>query len=204
MARGSRKELLLGLKVQVQPLSIVYSGLDGLPLGRADRPSIAWYGDMSLGPHLLRFLAIGPVDVTLSFGEAFEVTHGDRKALAKKLGDEVRQVAAEIANGRARRFDEAQRELEESLRRDPGFADAHQLLADLLMAKGQAPDALRHYREALRIRPESGRAELGLGSALATVGDVPGAIAHLRKAAADSDPAVRAEASQTLRQLGIQ
>ena len=91
-----------GAKVLVQPLSVVYSGLDGLPLGRADRPSIAWYGDMSLGPHLLRFLAIGPVDVTLSFGEAFEVTHGDRKALAKKLSDEVRQVAAEVANGRAR------------------------------------------------------------------------------------------------------
>ena len=53
-----------GTSILVQPLSIVYSGLDGLPLGRADRPSIAWYGDMSLGSHLLRLLAIGPVDVS--------------------------------------------------------------------------------------------------------------------------------------------
>ncbi len=92
----------VGGKVLVQPLSIVYSSLDGLPLGRADRPSIAWYGDMSLGPHLMRLLAIGPVDVTLRFGEAFEVTHGDRKALAKRLGDDVRQMSAEVANGRLR------------------------------------------------------------------------------------------------------
>lgn len=86
--------------ILVQPLSIVYSALDGLPLARADRPSVAWYGDMSLGSHLKRLLSIGPVDVTLRFGEAFEVTHGDRKALAKRIGDEVRQMAAETANGR--------------------------------------------------------------------------------------------------------
>jgi 1-acyl-sn-glycerol-3-phosphate acyltransferase len=80
--------------ILVQPLSIVYSRLDGLPLGRADRPSVAWYGDMSLLSHLRRLLSIGPVDVTLRFGEAFEVAHGDRKALAKRLGDEVRLMAA--------------------------------------------------------------------------------------------------------------
>jgi lyso-ornithine lipid O-acyltransferase len=89
-----------GSPILVQPMSIVYSGLDGLPLGRADRPSVAWYGDMSLGSHLLRLLSIGPVDVTLRFGEPFEVTHGDRKALARRLGEEVRLMAAETANGR--------------------------------------------------------------------------------------------------------
>ncbi|MFI5012924.1 MAG: lysophospholipid acyltransferase family protein, partial [Hyphomicrobiales bacterium] len=91
-----------GAPILVQPLSIVYTGLDGLPLGRADRPSVAWYGDMSLLSHLGRLLSIGPVDVTLRFGEPFEVSHGDRKALAKRLGDEVRRMAAEMANGRTR------------------------------------------------------------------------------------------------------
>jgi 1-acyl-sn-glycerol-3-phosphate acyltransferase len=89
-----------GSPILVQPLSIVYSGLDGLPLGRADRPSVAWYGDMSLVSHLLRLLAIGPVDVTLRFGEPFEVTHGDRKELAKRLAGEVRMMAAEMTTGR--------------------------------------------------------------------------------------------------------
>jgi FimV-like protein len=91
--------------------------------------------------------------------------------------------------------------LEASLRANPDFADAHVLLADLLMAKGQPQVAREHYREALRIQPESGRAHLGLASALVAVGDLTGAIPHLQKAAADSDPAVREEASQMLRQM---
>jgi predicted CXXCH cytochrome family protein len=104
--------------------------------------------------------------------------------------------------GRTRQFDEAQRELEASLRTDPGLADAHQLLGDLLLAKGQAQLAIPHYREALRIQPESGRAHLGLGSALVAVGDLTGAIPHLQKAVVDSDPAVREDAAQMLKQLG--
>ena len=106
-----------------------------------------------------------------------------------------------VALGRNRRFDEAQRELEEALRTDPGFVEAQMLLGDLLMAKGQAQAALAHYREAVRIQPESGRAQLGLGSALASVGDVGGAIPHLQKAAADLDSTVREEAAQMLRQV---
>jgi len=89
-----------GAPVLIQPLSIAYSALDGLPLGRADRPSVAWYGDMSFGSHLAHLLSIGPIDVTLRFGEPFEVTDGDRKALAKRLGDKVRVMTAETANGR--------------------------------------------------------------------------------------------------------
>jgi hypothetical protein len=52
------------------------------------------------------------------------------------------------------------------------------------------------------IQPESGRAHLGLGSALVAVGDLAGAIPHLEKAAADSDPAVREAAAQTLPSVG--
>jgi len=123
-------------------------------------------------------------------------------ALRLRPDDAATRYNYAMALGRNRQFDEAQRELESSLRADPELADAHQLLADLLLAKGQAQVALPHYREALRIQPESGRAHLGLGSALLAVGDVTGAIPHLQRAAADSVPAVREEASQTLRQLG--
>jgi len=106
--------------------------------------------------------------------------------------------------GRTRHFDEAQRELEASLRADPEFADAHQLLGDLLMAKGQAQDAIPHYREAVRIKPESGRAQLGLGTALIAIGDVSGAIPHLQKAASGPDAATRGQAAEMLRQHGKQ
>ncbi|HEX4807318.1 MAG TPA: tetratricopeptide repeat protein [Bryobacteraceae bacterium] len=106
-----------------------------------------------------------------------------------------------VALGRTRHFDEAQRELEAALRADPKLADAHELLGDMLMAKGQPQAALPHYREAVRIEPEFGRAHLGLASALAAVGDVADAIPHLQKASADSDSAVREEAARMLRQL---
>ena len=50
------------------------------------------------------FFTVDPREqaIVLRFGEPFEVAHGDRKALAKRLGDEVRRMAAEMANGRMR------------------------------------------------------------------------------------------------------
>lgn len=104
--------------------------------------------------------------------------------------------------GRARDFDAAQRELEACLRTDPKFVDAHELLANLLMARGEPQVALPHYREMVRLQPQSGKAHLGLGTALAAVGDQAGAVPHLKRAAAGSDPAAREGAARILRQLG--
>jgi len=123
-------------------------------------------------------------------------------ALRLRPEDAATRYNYAVALGRTRRFDEAQRELEASLRSDPELGDAHELLGDLLMAKGEARAALPHYREAVRMQPELGRAQLGLGAALAATGDATGAIPHLEKAAADSDAAVRGGAAQMLRQLG--
>ena len=39
----------------VQPVSVVYDRLGGLPTGRASRPVFAWYGDMDLASHFWRF-----------------------------------------------------------------------------------------------------------------------------------------------------
>lgn len=36
----------------VQPVSIVFDRLGGLPVGHRQRPVFAWYGDMSLAPHV--------------------------------------------------------------------------------------------------------------------------------------------------------
>ena len=38
----------------IQPVSIVYDQLAGLPMGRASRPVFAWYGDMELASHFWR------------------------------------------------------------------------------------------------------------------------------------------------------
>jgi 1-acyl-sn-glycerol-3-phosphate acyltransferase len=38
----------------IQPVSVVYDRLGGLPTGRASRPVFAWYGDMDLASHFWR------------------------------------------------------------------------------------------------------------------------------------------------------
>jgi 1-acyl-sn-glycerol-3-phosphate acyltransferase len=69
--------------VTVQPISIRYTKLNGLPLGRQFMPNFAWYGDMGLFPHLWRALSLGHICVELHIHspvnhESFE----NRKALA--------------------------------------------------------------------------------------------------------------------------
>ena len=70
--------------VTVQPVSIAYTSLHGLPLGRRMRPLFAWYGDMSLVPHLWEAFGAGPLDVQVQFHPTVSMRGFDsRKALAR-------------------------------------------------------------------------------------------------------------------------
>ncbi|HEX9490832.1 MAG TPA: lysophospholipid acyltransferase family protein [Stellaceae bacterium] len=85
----------------VQPLSIAYLRLDGIPMGRAYRPFFAWYGDMALGPHLWTMLGLGTVDVTVTFHPPVTLAEfGSRKALAEHCH---RIIAAGMASALAGR-----------------------------------------------------------------------------------------------------
>ena len=67
----------------VQPLSIAYVRLHGLPMGRYYRPFFAWYGDMDLFPHLWQAFTMGPIDVIAEYHPPVTIRHvGNRKALA--------------------------------------------------------------------------------------------------------------------------
>jgi protein O-GlcNAc transferase len=48
---------------------------------------------------------------------------------------------------------EALNHLQEAVRLDPGYADAHHHLASALRAAGRRDDAIVHYRRALQIDP---------------------------------------------------
>jgi 1-acyl-sn-glycerol-3-phosphate acyltransferase len=79
----------------VQPMSIAYVGFGGVPIGRALRERVAWYGDADLMPHLARVLASGAVDVTVSWGEAVAYDmRADRKAIAREAEKSVRRMTA--------------------------------------------------------------------------------------------------------------
>jgi lyso-ornithine lipid O-acyltransferase len=81
--------------IAVQPVSIAYTRLDGMPLGRLLRPFFAWYGSAELAPHLWTMLGLGTVEVVVefhpptSFGDC-----GSRKMLA-------RYCEARVAGGMA-------------------------------------------------------------------------------------------------------
>lgn len=72
-----------GRPVPVQPVSIAYTQLDGIPLGRWLRPFYAWYGDMELGPHLLQWLGLGRLEVEVTFHQPVRLSQFEsRKHLA--------------------------------------------------------------------------------------------------------------------------
>ena len=85
----------------VQTLTIAYTHLHGLPLGRAGRPHVAWYGDMEVPGHAWKVLKSGPIDARITIGapvalEAF----ADRKALANHAEKEVRERFAALLRPR--------------------------------------------------------------------------------------------------------
>ena len=85
-------------RVLIQPLSVAYTRLHRLPIGRLHRPVAAWYRDMELLPHLIRALGQGAFDVVLTRGEpvAYEA-QTDRKEVAKSLEFTVRRLTTAIA-----------------------------------------------------------------------------------------------------------
>jgi 1-acyl-sn-glycerol-3-phosphate acyltransferase len=74
----------------VQPVSIAYTRLDGMPIGRVFRPLIAWYGGMAMAPHLWRMLGLGKVEVIVEFHRPTTLAEcGSRKMLARYCQERV-------------------------------------------------------------------------------------------------------------------
>ncbi|MBN8998006.1 MAG: 1-acyl-sn-glycerol-3-phosphate acyltransferase, partial [Rhizobiales bacterium] len=80
-----------GAPVLVQPVAIVYTALQGLPIGRMRMADVAWHGDMDLVPHLLGVIGIGSIDAVVAFGTPIPFTaETDRKAVTAAAEAEVR------------------------------------------------------------------------------------------------------------------
>ncbi|MFO0997981.1 MAG: lysophospholipid acyltransferase family protein [Alphaproteobacteria bacterium] len=91
-----------GRAVTVQPVSVAYTRLDGMPLGRNLRPFYAWYGDMDLISHIWHALGLGNVTVEVNFHPATSVAeHGNRKALTRYCERAVIAGVAASLSGRA-------------------------------------------------------------------------------------------------------
>jgi lyso-ornithine lipid O-acyltransferase len=82
--------------VVLQPVSIAYNRIQGLPMGRRHRFLAAWPGDVELLPHLLTVLREGAIDVEICFGKPCEVSDArDRKAVSRLLREDVETMLAE-------------------------------------------------------------------------------------------------------------
>jgi 1-acyl-sn-glycerol-3-phosphate acyltransferase len=72
-----------GKQITVQPVSVTATHLDGIPLGHELRPLYAWYGDMTLPPHLWTMLQAGRIRVAVEFHPPVTLADfANRKALA--------------------------------------------------------------------------------------------------------------------------
>lgn len=90
-----------GSPMVVQPVSVAYTRLDGMPMGRALRPFYAWYGDMTLAGHLVAALGLGEVTVEVVFHAPVTLRDfKDRKALAHHCHDVVNHGVVTALAGR--------------------------------------------------------------------------------------------------------
>ena len=87
--------------VTVQPVSIAYTRLDGMPIGRRLRPLFAWYGSMAMAPHLWRLLGLGTVEIVVEFHRPTTLAEcGSRKGLAQYCQQRVADGLARALSGR--------------------------------------------------------------------------------------------------------
>lgn len=90
-----------GRPLTVQPFSIAYTRLGGLPINRDWRPLYAWYGDMELPGHAWRVLGLGRVRVDVVLHPPLTLDAlGSRKALADHCQRVVAEGAAAALAGR--------------------------------------------------------------------------------------------------------
>jgi lyso-ornithine lipid O-acyltransferase len=92
-----------GRSVVVQPVSIAYVRLNGVPMGRLYRPFFAWYGDMDMASHLWTQLGLGIATVSVEFhAPVLASAFASRKALAAYCQGVVAEGVARALSGRER------------------------------------------------------------------------------------------------------
>lgn len=85
----------------IQPVSIVYDQLAGLPVGRASRPVFAWYGDMELGSHFWQLAQHRGLRATVLLHAPIDpAAYPSRKALAQAVWQTVAEGAATLRQNR--------------------------------------------------------------------------------------------------------
>ncbi len=88
----------------IQPVSVVYDRLAGLPVGRGSRSVFAWYGDMELAPHVWKLAQWRGKRVSLLFHAPLDpADFPSRKALSQAAWQVVADGAGALRQNRTAR-----------------------------------------------------------------------------------------------------
>lgn len=75
----------------IQPMTIAYTEVNGMPLVRSQKPWVAWLGDVELFQHLRQVLGRARIEAMIEFHAPISLAEaGSRKALAAYCEQEVR------------------------------------------------------------------------------------------------------------------
>jgi 1-acyl-sn-glycerol-3-phosphate acyltransferase len=86
--------------VMIQPLTVAYTKLQGLAIGRTDRTLIAWIKGKSIGQNIKEILTGGVKEITVAFGEPRIMAQGaDRKVVTKLVENDVRRMLVALNRG---------------------------------------------------------------------------------------------------------
>lgn len=87
--------------VTVQPVSLAYTRLNGMPLGVGWRPFVAWYGDMEMMSHLWEVTRMGKLTAEVTFHAPVTLAQfASRKDLAAHCDRVTRAGFARLLAGR--------------------------------------------------------------------------------------------------------
>lgn len=88
-------------EVAIQPVTVAYTRLQGLPVSRADRWGMRWSKSKSVGENIRDFLSSGVTEVTVAFGIPHPLSGtADRKAVTRAAEADVRAMLVALNRGR--------------------------------------------------------------------------------------------------------
>ena len=98
---GIAEKPIGGRPLTVQPVSIAYTKLNGIPMGRRYRPYYAWYGDMDLASHLLEMVGLGRATVVVECHAPVTIEQfKNRKELAAYCERVIAEGVSKAISGR--------------------------------------------------------------------------------------------------------
>ena len=87
--------------VTVQPVSLAYTRINGMPIGYGWRAYVAWYGDMDMASHLWDIMRLGKVTAEVTFHPPVTLAQfASRKELANHCDRVIRAGFARLLAGR--------------------------------------------------------------------------------------------------------